>query len=239
MLYAIGVGDRIVGTVEYADFPKDALKIRRIGSYTGIQIEQVVALKPDLIVAWKSGNKLADLNKLESLGLNIYYTHPKKMDEISRDLIVLGKKVGAEKKAQQVAEQITKKYDEIKSRYKDKKKVKVFYQLWHEPLRTIGPKSWIESLVNDCNGSNLFHDADAPYPVVSLENVLVKNPEVIVIPHHSGEVGAKKEIWNGWDNIKAVKEKRIFTMNGDILHRFGPRAIQGLEKLCEAIDSAR
>ena len=123
--------------------------------------------------------------------------------------------------------------------FKKKSKVKVFYQLWHDPLRTVGPGSWVESLINDCNGENLFNDADSPYPIVSLESVLVKDPQVIIIPHHSGSAGAKKEIWHKWQTIDAVKHKRMFTLNGDLLHRFGPRAVDGLITLCQAIDSAR
>jgi len=239
MLFAIGAGDRIVGTVEYADYPPAALEILRIGSYAGIQIEKVVELQPDLIVAWKSGNKLADLKKLESLGLNVFYTHPKNIGEISNDLIRLGTLTGLEKNAAQVASDIQNKHQRLIAKYASKQRVPVFYQLWHDPLRTVGPDSWIESLINDCNGENLFNDSAAPYPLVSLESVLLKSPQVIVIPHHSGEVGAKREIWNNWEKIDAVKHNRIFTLNGDLLHRFSPRAVEGLALLCEAIDSAR
>lgn len=239
MLYAIGVGDRIVGTVEYADYPEEAKEIPRIGSYTGIQIEQVVALKADLVVTWKSGNKLADINKIKSLGLNMFDSLPKDIQGISEEILALGELTGAQLRAKKVSEEILSQHREIKKHYANKKKVKVFYQLWHDPLRTIGKTSWIETMIRDCNGENLFNDTESGYPLVSLESVLVKNPEVIIIPHHSGEVGAKTDIWDKWKNIEAVKKQRLFTLNGDILHRFGPRAIQGLKALCEAIDSAR
>lgn len=239
LLYAIGAGDRIVGTVEYADYPKEALKIKRIGSYTGIQIEQVLALKPDLIIAWKSGNKSADLAKLESLGFNVFYTHPKNISQINDDLKKLGEMTGLQNNAQKVINGLKVKYKKIKGQYSSKKKVNIFYQLWHDPLRSIGSNNWIESLITDCGGVNLFNDSKAPYPLVSLESVLVKNPEVIIIPHHSGSAGAKSEIWKNWPEITAVKEKRIFTLNGDLLHRFTPRALDGLKLLCEKIDEGR
>ncbi|WP_444995165.1 cobalamin-binding protein [Aliikangiella sp. IMCC44359] len=239
MLFAMGAGDKIVGTVEYADYPEAALKIPRIGSYTGLQIEKVVALKPDLIVSWDSGNKLADLKKLKSLGLNIFSTQPKDIQGISDDLEKLGQLIGHEVQAKEVSASIAHEHQLIKQQYKNKKKVKVFYQLWHDPLRTIGASSWIESLINDCNGNNLFNDADSPYPVVSFETVLKRNPEIIIIPHHSGSIGAKTEIWNNWSVINAVQNKQMPIINGDLLHRFGPRAVLGLKALCQAIDKAR
>lgn len=239
MLFAIGAGDRIIATLEYSDYPKAALDIPRIGNFTGIQIEKVIALQPDLIIGWKSGNKLADLKKLESLGFTVFYSQPKNITEISSELIKIGKLTGLENKAEDAANNIQNQHHEIIRRYANKAKVSVFYQLWHDPLRTVGSDNWNAALIENCNGENIFKDTDTPYPVVSLENVLSKNPEVIIIPHHSGSVAVKQDLWNKWQHIKAVKQKRIFTLDGDLLHRFGPRAIEGLALLCEAIDSGR
>ncbi len=244
MLYAIGAGDKIVGTVEYADYPKEALNILRIGNYTGIQIEQVLKLKPDLIVAWKGGNKGSDLNKIESLGFNIVYSQPKKISEISLDLRKLGQLTGQQKQAEAVITQFDKRYKKIRDQYRKLAKIDVFYQLWHDPLQSIGPESWIESLIKDCGGKNIFQAANVPYPMVSIESVLVKNPKVIIIPHHSGSDIAKnelekKEIWSKWPEISAVKNNFIFALNGDLLHRTTPRSLDGLEKLCERIDQGR
>ncbi|MFT5451549.1 MAG: vitamin B12 transport system substrate-binding protein [Enterobacterales bacterium] len=239
LLYAIGAGERIIGTLEYADYPKAALEIPRIGNFNGIQIEKVVKLQPDLIVAWKSGNKSSDLEKLKSLGFNIYHSQPQSIDEIRDELIELGKLTGQNNQAKIAADEMMAQYQTIKNRYKSKSSVNVFYQLWHDPIRTIGPDNWTQSLINDCNASNIFNDAASQYPVVSLESILVKNPEVIVIPHHSGSKDAKRAFWQKWSDIKAVKNEHINIINGDLLHRFSPRAIDGLSILCEAIDKAR
>jgi vitamin B12 transport system substrate-binding protein len=239
LLYAIGAGDRIIGTLEYADYPKAALKIPRIGNFNGIQIEKVVELQPDLIIAWKSGNKSSDLAKLQSLGFNIYYSQPQNIAEIGKELLELGKLTNLVKEAEIVAHEMMSQYQTIKNRNKSKQSVNVFYQLWHDPIRTIGPDNWTQSLINDCNGKNIFNDATSQYPVVSLESVLVKNPEVIIIPHHSGKKNDKKKFWLKWPNIKAVKNDHINIINGDLVHRFTPRAIDGLSILCKAIDQAR
>lgn len=239
MLFAIGAGDRIIATVEHADYPEKALDILRIGNYTGIQIEKLVAIKPDLIIAWKSGNKLADLKKIESLGLNIIYSNPENIEDINQELLQLGKLTGLIDNAKQVVKQIREKHQKIKLRYIEKKQVSTFYQLWHDPLRTVGSGSWIESLINDCHGKNIFSDSEVAYPIVSLESVLIKNPQVIIIPHHSGSATKKDEFWDKWTTVDAVKHQRVFSLNGDLLHRFTPRAIDGLAALCQAIDSAR
>jgi vitamin B12 transport system substrate-binding protein len=239
MLFAIGAGDRIVATVEYADYPQQALKIPRIGSYAGIQIEQLLVLQPDLVVAWKSGNKLSDLKKIESLNFPLLYTHPQTIPEIKNDLLILGKKLGLQQQAQQAADNILKKYQQLKSRYASQSAVKVFYQLWHEPLRTIGGDSWIDSMISDCGGENIFKHSETAYPVVSLESILLKNPQVIIIPFHSGNLGNKTKVWQNWRSIEAVKNNTLFSINGDLLHRFGPRAVDGMKILCEKIDSGR
>ena len=244
MLYAIGAGDKIVGTVEYADYPKAALDIPRIGNYNGIQIEQVLNLNPDLIIAWKGGNKGADLNKIESLGFKIVYSQPKNIAEISLDLRMLGQLTGQQIQAESVVAEFDKRYKNIREHYQKLARVDVFYQLWHDPLQSVGPLSWIESLIEDCGGQNIFNNANVPYPMVSIESVLVKNPKVIIIPHHSGTDGAKKdpagkEIWTNWPEISAVKNNRIFDLNGDLLHRTTLRSLDGLRKLCERIDEGR
>lgn len=239
ILFSIGAGDRIVATVEYADYPKAALNIPRIGNHTGIQIERVVELQPDLIVTSKTASKQSDLDKLESLGFNIFFTNANNVHTLTEDIIELGRITGLTVKSRAVVEKIKQDYSRIKARYTKKPLVKVFYQVWHQPLRTVSKDSWIDTLIKDCQGDNLFSQSSAAYPMVSIEDVLVKNPNVIIIPHHSGSVGAKTEYWNTWKKIDAVENEQIHTINGDILHRLAPRIVQGLEKLCEAIDQAR
>ncbi|MCF6194646.1 MAG: cobalamin-binding protein [Kangiellaceae bacterium] len=242
MLFAIGAENRIIGTVEYADYPEAAKSIPRIGSYHGIQIENLLALKPDLVIGWKGGNKSSDLSKLKSLGLNIVYSQPKTINDINSELLELGRLTGLTENASRVVAKLQTKYHGILARYKSQKSVDVFYQLWHDPLQSVGKNSWIQSLIEDCGGNNIFKLSDAPYPLVTLESVLVKNPKVIIIPGHSGnadEFSEKKKIWEKWPEISAVKNNKIFAMNGDLLHRFTPRALEGLELLCQRIDEGR
>ena len=239
MLFEIGVGDRVIGTVEHADFPEAAKNIPRLGNYVGVNIEKIVSLKPDLIVGWKSGNKQSDLKKLQSLGLNLVYVDPKSLPAVSKDLRRLGKIIGVEEQAEAAAQKFDERYASLLSENKVKRKVRVFYQLWYDPIRTVGKDSWVEALIHDCNGENIFKSSKAPYPVVSIESVLVKDPEVIVMASHSDAAKSRETLWKNWNNISAVKNDLLEVVDGSSLLRAGPRAVDGLALLCEAIDKAR
>lgn len=239
MLFDIGVGDRVVGTVEYADYPEAANSIPRIGNYAGLNIESIVALEPDLIVAWKSGNKQSDLDKLESLGLPVMYIDPKTMKAVRDDIKRLGKAVGEEALGNAAATRFDEAYRSVRQQYEDKAYVRVFYQMSYEPLRTVGSNSWVEALIRDCNGDNIFHDAAASYPVVSLESIIVKDPEVIIMSNHTNATQSRDALWQRWPNITAVKQGALVSIDSSTLLRSGPRAVEGLALLCAAIDGVR
>ncbi len=239
LLYAIGAGDRIIATVEYADYPESAKSIPRIGSYTGVQLEKVLTLEPDLIVAWRTGNKSSDLEKMESLGLNLVYTEPQSVNQMLDDILELGEHTGLQSNAKKLVNDLKQRYQNIKQNAAKGNPVKVFYQMWHDPIRTLGLKASVATLIRDCNGVNVFDDASTDYPLVSLESVIVKDPQVIIIPHKTGNLDERKSIWKNWQEIAAVKNHHLYTVNGDFLHRFTPRTLDGLNTLCEAIGKAR
>ncbi|MDQ7050703.1 MAG: cobalamin-binding protein [Enterobacterales bacterium] len=239
ILFALGVGDRIVATLEYADYPQAAKKIPRVGNFSGIKIEKILALKPDLVIAWKGGNKASDLEKIESLGMNLFYSHPKNVNQVIEEILALGRLTGTQNVARNLAKKLSKQYRTIKNSYSDKSKIKVFYQLWHKPLRTIGGDNWLNSLISDCGGKNIFEKAKAPYPAVSFESVVMAMPEVIIIPDNSKNFTHKAKLWSAWPEITAVNKDQIFSLDGDLLQRFTPRAIEGLRQLCKSIDQAR
>lgn len=239
MLFDIGVGDRVVGSVEYADFPEAATRIPRVGNYAGLDIERILTLEPDLIVAWKSGNRQSDLDKLASLGLPLLYVDPKTMPQVRDDLIRLGVAVGEPEAGQAAAARFDARYQALLSQYREKAPVRVFYQLSWEPLRTVGADSWVEALIHDCGGVNVFAQASAPYPVVSLESVVVKDPQVIIMSSHTNAQASTEALWSHWPMIQAVQNEAMIPVNSSALLRSGPRATEGLALLCEAIDGVR
>lgn len=239
MLFEIGAGDKIIGTVDYADYPKAALDIERVGGYYGLQIERVLALKPDLVLAWKSGNKMADLEQLERLGLNVAYSEPGKIEDVARELKKFGVLVGEQENAELSASRYQKRLASLKSRYQGQKKLKVFYQLWPEPMMTINKNTWIHQVIETCAGDNVFANNSTDYPQIGVENVLVTMPEIIILPDERSDKEVPVIDWKKWQQIPAVKHDRFISVNADLLHRFSPRMLNGVENLCSDIDNFR
>ena len=237
MLYAIGAGDAIVATTDYADYPAQAKNIPSIGGYYGVQIERVIELNPDLIVVWQSGNKMEDIKQLQDLGFNLVNSDPKTLADIATDLELLGKLTGHSIKAKQVADDYRQQLADIKSQNQTKPVVKVFYQLWSTPLMTVAKGSWIQNLIDVCHGENVFYDAASEYPQISIENVLLTGAEVILQSQDEGNILGIN--WSDWPELPAVKNQHIYQFDADLLHRATPRAIWGVNAVCGALDKVR
>lgn len=237
MLYAIGAGDTIVAATDYADYPEAAKKIPRIGGYYGIQMERVLELNPDLIVVWDSGNKAEDINQLRTLGFNLYGSDPKTLEGVAKELEELGQLTGRVEEASKAAAAYRAELIRLRVENAKKSEPKVFYQLWSTPLMTVSKNSWIQEIMSVCHGQNVFYDADSDYPQVSLENVLLTLPDVILQSEEEGNV--KGVDWRQWPEIPAVKNQHIYQLNADLLHRATPRALLGVQALCDALDKAR
>ena len=241
LLYALDVGDRIVGTTEFSDYPEAAKSIERIGGYHGIQTERIVELKPDLIVAWEGGNRSEDLGQLESLKLPVYRSETKRLRQISDEIKALGILTGTRKKADQLIESFHHDLENLTVQHQGKPKVSFFYQLWSAPIRTISKGSWINEMLEICGGENIINDPNLDYPQISLETVLLNEPQAIIIPsshgHDNGELSGLK--WNDWPEIPAVKNDHIYRINGDILHRFSLRVVEATKILCKTFDGVR
>lgn len=239
MLFEIGVGEQIVGTVEYADYPEAANAIPRVGGYYGMQVEKLLALKPDLIFAWESGNKTTDIEQLQRLGLKVVYSKPDKIDDVATELRYFGKLVDAQEQAELAATRFENKLANIRTVNIDKQPIKVFYQLWPEPMMTINQNTWIHQLVEICQGINVFANNPTDYPHISIENVMVAQPELIIIPDEKSKKVQPKIQWQNWPEIPAVKANAFIHVNADLLHRFSSRMLNGVENMCSKIDKTR
>lgn len=239
MLFDIGAGKQIVGTVEYADFPDAALKIPRIGSYHGIKIEKVLELKPDLVIVWRSGSKDSDIEQMEKMGLKIIYSQPHKIEDVARELRKLGKYTGHEVQAEMVANRYLERLKKLRQKHENIAPMKVFYQLWPEPMRTINKETWINQLIEVCQGQNVFADNPTPYPQIGIENVIVSQPEVIILPDEKSNKEQPVIDWHKWPEIPAAKHNRFIRVNADVMHRFSTRMLEGIEDMCEKIDAFR
>ena len=238
-LYAAGAGSKLVGTVDYSAYPPEAKKVPRVGGYSRIDLEAIAALKPDLILAWESGNSMKQVDKLRALGLTVYVSQPNKMENVADQLERMGQLAGTEAVANAAARQFRQRLERLRAAHAGKPKVRVFYQIWKTPLTTVGGPQIISDAITLCGGSNIFGHLGKMAPTVSVEAVLEADPEAIVA---TGMGDAKPEWlhdWDKWTQMTAVKRDNLFHINPDIMQRHTPRILDGAEKLCAHLDVAR
>lgn len=238
-LYAAGAGDRLVGTVDYSDYPPEAKKVQRVGGYSRVDLEAVAALKPDLVLAWESGNNMPQVGKLRALGLTVYVSQPNTIEHVADQLERMGRLAGTEAAANAAADRFRQRLAAIRAANAGKPKVRVFYQIWKTPLMTVGGPQIISDAIKLCGGDNVFGHLGKMAPTVSVEAVLEADPEAIVA---TGMGDAKPEWlhdWDKWTRLTAVKRDNLFHINPDIMQRHTPRILDGTEKLCAHLDVAR
>ena len=238
-LYAIGAGDLIVGTLDYADYPQEATKIERIGGYNGISIEKLLMLKPDMVIAWKSGNQAEDLAQIKRLGIELHLSNPRSIEGVAKEILKLGQLTGRIEQSKKVAEAFTVKLNAIKAIQQNKTTLTGFYQLWPEPMMTVSKNTWINQLIETCQVTNVFADSDTDYPQISIENVIVTKPQIIIIPDEKSKRVIPTVNWQQWPEIPAVKYEQFISVNADLLHRFSPRMLDGLAQMCDKVEESR
>ena len=240
-LFAAGAGDKIVGTVTYSDFPEAAKKIPLVGSYNEVNFEQILALQPDLIIAWQTGNSSDTLEKLKTLNLPVYLSEPKDLVTIARSIRRYGELAGTENAANAAADAFDQKLAQLKAANAGKPELTLFYQVWEEPLYTLGGGHFSRDMFALCGGKNIFADQEHPSPVVSVEAIVTRNPQVMLTGDHHGErrIEDWKAKWVQWSSIDAVKKDQLYLVDQDIYTRSSPRAVQGAEDLCGILDKAR
>jgi|TARA_B110000908_G_scaffold166651_1_gene218126 vitamin B12 transport system substrate-binding protein len=238
-LYAIGAGDQIIATTAHADYPAAAKNIMVVGNYARLQIEKIIQLKPDVVIAWTTGNPTVDLARLEKYQIKVIYSNPETLEDVAAELRLLGEITGRTEPASKLAEQYLTSLADIKQRYASQENIKVFYELWSRPIRTVAQKAWPQQQITLCGGVNPFADAKDDYPSVGLEQVLITLPQVVIQPSKSTSGDPDNLNWQQWPHVPAAKNGFVFHPNADKLHRMTTRVLEELVVLCEQIDTAR
>lgn len=237
--YAAGAGDKIVATVEYSDYPASALKIPRVGGHSKIDLEAVIAAKPDLVIAWQSGNSPSAIEKIRQLGIPVYMSQPHKMTDIPDEIERIGILAGTTPVAKKAAQDFRKRYDALANKYRNRSPVTVFYQVWQNPLITIGGQQIMSDAISLCRGQNIFADLKPLAPRVSFESVIAANPEAIVTSGMAVQNAEMLDAWKKWPNLTATQRNNFFFVQSDLMNRSGPRILDGTQILCEALQTAR
>ncbi len=240
MIYAVGAEEMLVATVEYSNYPKAANDIPRIGNYEKFDMERLLLFKPDLVIGWMNANTANQLSQIEKLNIRVFRSEePRQFSDIAKALRTFGTLLAKESAAEQAAKEFEDKLAQLVSRNKDKVKLNVFYQVWYQPIYTIGGEHVISRVMQLCGLNNVFADARILAPKVTHEAVIKKNPDIII---SGGMASARPEWldnWKIWKSMTAIKKKNLFWIHPDLIHRQSPRILQGAEIMCQHADTAR
>ena len=236
ILYAIGLNDEIVGVTEFCDYPQEAKQKAKIG-YAQPNIEAIVTLEPDLVLAPRAFLRADLLAKLEQLKVTTFVVDPESFEEIPSRIQTVGRILNRSTAADGVAMAMRQRIAAIRSKMEAVARVRVLYVLNSQPLITVGPGSYIHQVINVAGGSNIASQATVPYPHLNMEAVLKEDPEIIIFPIGKAEgiSLAEQQEWLRWTSLSAVKQGRLHQISADILNRPGPRIVEGLETLARII----
>ncbi|NND69134.1 MAG: cobalamin-binding protein [Halioglobus sp.] len=239
VVYAAGAGEQLVGAVAYSNYPPEALDVTRVGAYDSISLETIVSLQPDLVLAWRSGNGEEIVRRIESLGINVYVSETRTLEDVAYSLRNVGRLTGNEALAEQAATEFLQELARLRDTYSYETPVSVFYQVWHEPLLTLNGEHLVSDVVRLCGGVNAFKESPALVSRINVESVIGADPDVIVA---SGMDKARPEWldeWRRWSSIRAVEHEQLYFVPPDLLQRHTPRIIEGAGQLCAHLATAR
>ena len=236
LLFAAGAGAYVVGVSDYSDYPPAAKQILSVGSSSALDIERIVALKPDLVVAWSSGNSASQITKLRTLGIPVFESEPRQLDVVASSLLRLSQLAGTEDSGMAAASAFKARLAQLDATYRQRPTVRVFYQIWKKPLMTLNDSHMVTNVIRLCGGENVFGKLPQLAPTVSTEAVLQANPEVIFAADGGS---SPNNSWQRFPQLAAVAGNNLFTLTPNWMSRPGPRILDGAAELCEKLELAR
>ena len=239
LLFEINAGDLLVGAVEYSNYPEAATRIPRVGGYGALNIEAIIALKPDLLIAWPASNRNRELDRLRELGMKIFVSDPQEFADIADSIIAYGQLTGHNQEAQKQQLAFNEKLSYLKNEYSQREKVSVFYQVWNAPLMTQNGSTFIGRAIELCGGDNIFSDLPMANPQVNIESVLVQNPQVIVASGMGKSRPEWLDDWHQYTTLDAVKNQHLYHILPDLFQRQTSRFLIATQQLCEMLQQAR
>ncbi|OGA68869.1 MAG: cobalamin-binding protein [Betaproteobacteria bacterium RIFCSPLOWO2_12_FULL_67_28] len=239
LLYAAGAGERMVAAIEHSDYPEQASKLPRIGSEAGINLESLLRVKPDLVAAWPNAGSRRQIERIAALGIPVYRSEPRELDDIARTLRTLGELAGTRAAADAAAQAFRQRAAELQRVHSGKPAVRVFYQVWDRPLMTVNGAHLISKVIRLCGGENVFAGLPVIAPPIDREAVLRANPEVIVASGLDSRRPAWLDDWSVFPGLAAVARGNLHAIAPELMQRHTPRILDGAERLCAILDQAR
>lgn len=240
-LYAAGAGERLVATVEYSEFPPAAARLPRIGDAFRLDIERIAALRPDLIIAWDSGNPRPAVAQLRTLGIDVWTVEIREPEEIAGFIEAAGRAAGMQREATAAAQHLRGRLANLAKGYRDARPLDYFYQVDVKPLFTINGEHLISRGLALCGGVNIFADEPGLAFQASRESVIVADPAAVLAPLPSGPPGTMDPLaaWRDWPGLAAVRNGALFLLPADEISRATPRFLDSLELACKLLHQLR
>ncbi|MDQ7989918.1 MAG: cobalamin-binding protein [Candidatus Dactylopiibacterium sp.] len=247
MLFEAGAGDRLVGAVAYTDFPAAARQAPRVGSNQKLDLERIAALRPDLVLVWFHGNAQREVERLRALRIPMFLVEPRDIPDVADAIERIGALAGTLPVARGAAERFRARHAALRQRYGERPTVRVFYQVSQRPLLTINDSQIISDVIRQCGGSNVFGQEPMLVPHLSTESVVAANPDVILTARMGGGGNAIERgmddptlaDWLQFGSLKAVRNRQLWRIPGDVISRHGPRILDAMQFVCDALDAAR
>lgn len=239
LVFAAGAGDYLVGVDSASDYPATVRQLPRVGGLGRIDLERLLQLHPDLILVWHSGTSTDRQRQLESLGAAVFVSQPRTLEGIADTIERLAKLAGTLEQGRHRAAIYRQRLAALHARYAGRPPLRVFYQIWDQPLITINGEHVISDAIRLCGGHNIFADLPALAPRVSIEAVLAANPRFIATSDGARGNGDPLARWKDWPALAANHVGGYLTLPADHISRYTPRILDGVEKLCEAMDAVR
>lgn len=238
LAFDAGAGRRLVGVARFSDFPPAARDIPRVGDAAQVDAERIVALKPDLILAWKSGNRPGDVGRLEGIGYPVYTSEPARLSDVPRLLRAIGALAGTSASAEKAAAEFEQQITVLRKRYASAGRVRVFYEIWRKPLLTVNGAHLISDVIALCGGENVFADLRPLTPNVTLEALIAAKPDVILGGTRPGGDEAYTREWRA-QAMEPLRTLPVFYVDPDLMQRPTPRILQGAEAICAHLEKVR
>ncbi len=235
LLFAAGAGDRVVAVSSFSDFPPQARQLPSVGGSMQLDVERIVALRPDLVIAWKSGNNARQVERLRKLGMVVFESEPRTLDDIASTLERFGQLAGSER-GRQSATEARERLRGLRATYAGREPLRVFYQIWPAPLMTLNDGHIVSDALKLCGAVNVFGKLPQLAPTISREAVLTAAPDVIIASDERGED------WHRWKSLlqlRAVRLGNLHRIDGAVMNRPGLRMLDATVDLCRMIEQSR
>ncbi|MDC0000092.1 cobalamin-binding protein [Porticoccaceae bacterium] len=239
VLFYVGAGEQIVGADEYSNYPEAAKGIIRVNNHAAANYELILSLKPDLVVAWESGNGEQIIGRIRELGLPIFVLETRKMDIIPDLFSRLGRLTGHDETAKKRADNFTQRLDGLRKTYSNQPIVRAFYQIWNDPFITLNGEHLVSDVIELCGGVNVFGEAIPLVPYVNIEAIMAADPQVIIASGSSDNNEQWRDSWKDWQGISAVTSGNIYLIPPDLMQRHSSRILDGAEYMCDFLQRAR